>query len=263
MPKVRKLELKERDQLEPIIVGDPESIEEGLKVLAHQFPTDSGPLDILAVDSDGVAVVIELKDEIDDSQLDQGLRYYDWVRSNLAALSKAFSPIDSREEPRLILIAPGFSEDLKRISRYTTLNASGLLELKEYHAIQLPSNEVGILTTDVDIGASPEPPELLSMDEKMKHIQNDKIRELCKQCLDELQSNGVEIRPIRGHWASAWYKGKRFAYIGFRKQFFVFDVEKPDGSWSDRIRVRNKEDWDKLNKELIIPSCQHIDSRTT
>lgn len=258
MPKVTKIELKEKDQLEPILVKDPESIEPGLRVLAHQFPTDSGPLDILAVDSEGVAVVVELKDKVDDGQLDQGLRYYDWVRSNMGALSKAFPSVDPKEEPRLVLLAPGFSESLKRICRYTTLNADRLLRLKQYHAIQLPNGEIDVLATDIDIGASPEPPEPLSIDQKMKTIQNDKIRELCRRYLAQLESDGVEIRPISGRWVSAFYKGRNFGYIGFRKQFFVLQVRKPDGSWSDTLRVRSEEEWDKLHKEFVIPSYQHI-----
>jgi hypothetical protein len=262
MPKIVKITLKEKDELEPILVKDLESIEDGLKVLAHQFPTDSGPLDILAVDTDGAAVVIELKDNIDDGQLDQGLRYYDWVRSNRGALSKAYPSIMAAEEPRLILIAPAFSDSLKRICPYVTLNANELLELKEYHAIKLPNNEIGILTTNIDIGSSPEEPEPLSMDEKMKHIKNDRIRDLCKEAIGELESNGVEIRPIRGHWASLWHKGKRFGHMGFRKQFFVLHIMKSDGDWYPLTRILTKDDWSK-QREVITESCRRIsDTRT-
>jgi len=52
------------------------------------------PLDILAVDSEGPLCVIELKDNVEDEQLDQGIRYYDWVKSNIAWLSKTFKIVE-------------------------------------------------------------------------------------------------------------------------------------------------------------------------
>jgi len=42
----------------------------------RQQLTDSGPLDILAVDEEGTLVVIELKNEAYDGHPDQGLRYH-------------------------------------------------------------------------------------------------------------------------------------------------------------------------------------------
>lgn len=106
-------------------------------------------------------------------------------------------------------------------------------------------------------------PEPLSMDEKMKRIENDQVRDLYKQSIDELESKSVEIRPIRGQWASLWYKGKRFGYMGFRKQFFVLHIMKSDEDWSGLIRVATMDDWNK-QRDLITESGKHIeDSRAT
>lgn len=64
--RIKSVELKELEELEPLLVKNPDLIEEGMKVLARQLQTDIGRLDILAVDSEGALVIIELKDEIDD-----------------------------------------------------------------------------------------------------------------------------------------------------------------------------------------------------
>ena len=86
MMKVKAISVREKDELEPLLVANPDIIEDGLKIIAHQHPTDSGPLDILAVDSDGTLVVIELKNEAADGHLDQGLRYYDWCRQKISCI---------------------------------------------------------------------------------------------------------------------------------------------------------------------------------
>jgi len=89
MIKVKPIDLKERDELEPLLVANPDVIEQGLQIVCHQLMTDSGPLDILAVDDEGTLVIIELKNEAAEGHLDQALRYYDWCRQNISWISKA------------------------------------------------------------------------------------------------------------------------------------------------------------------------------
>jgi len=105
------VEIGERE-LEDLIVREPSIIEDGFKIVARQWPTDSGPLDILGVDTDGIIVVVELKTEEDDKQIIQALRYYDYVPDNLVTIARYFSSdkffISDQEDPRLILVAPFF-----------------------------------------------------------------------------------------------------------------------------------------------------------
>jgi hypothetical protein len=42
-------------------------------------------------------------------------------------------------------------------------------------------------------------------------------------------------------------------YLGCKKKFFVCRVERPDGSWSDRLRIREREEWDDLFNREILP----------
>ncbi|MGB9615325.1 MAG: endonuclease NucS domain-containing protein [Fervidobacterium sp.] len=251
MPKPRIKEIKvDEKELEKLLLDNPESIEEGMKILGHQVPTDSGPLDILAIDSDGILTVIELKSEIDDKQLDQGVRYYDWARSNIEWISRSYSnKVDVNQEPRLILIAPSFSENLKKVAKYVDVS----LDLMEYHVIQISDGEKDVLCTPIEIEMRPEPLVIPTKEEHLKHIENVSIKQLCEECLKQLEEKKIEVRPIENYWFSIWYGGKRFMYLGCKKRFFVCEIQRSDGTWTGRIRITNKTDWDKTFNEEIIP----------
>jgi RecB family endonuclease NucS len=56
MLKTKPVFLREREELEPSLIANPDAIEPGLKVITHQLMTDSDPLDILAVDDNSALV---------------------------------------------------------------------------------------------------------------------------------------------------------------------------------------------------------------
>jgi hypothetical protein len=255
-PKIEEVEVSEKE-LEDLLVDNPDAIERGMKILGRQIQTDTGYLDILAVDEDGVLTVIELKNEVDDGQLAQGLRYYDWVRTNIQWLAKNFKEVDADEIPRLILIAPSFSENLQRIAKYVNIN----LDLIEYHVVQLPNGEKGVLCHRIEIGGPPEPPIVPTRGGNIKRIENEKVRQLCEECLRELENRGIEIRPIQNYWFSIWYKGKRFMYLGCKKKFFVCEIQKPDGSWTRRLRIATKGEWEKVFNNDILPTINEMETK--
>jgi hypothetical protein len=156
----------------------------------------------------------------------------------------------------LILIAPAFSENLRRIVKYVNVN----LDLIEYHAIRLPDGKKGILCRPIEIGGPPEPPAVPTREGNIKRIENEKVRQLCVECLKELENMGIEIRPIQNYWFSIWYRGKRFMYLGCKKRFFVCNIQKPDGSWTGRIRVTTKEKWEEIFKNEVIPTISKFKS---
>jgi Holliday junction resolvase-like predicted endonuclease len=256
--KLKRISLRERDELESLIIKNPEVIEEGLKVITHQHPTDSGPLDILAVDSEGTLVVIELKNEASESHLDQGLRYFDWCSQNLAWLSQSYKDfnIDSESPPRLLLVAPSFTDNVKRIAKYISVE----LELFEYHAVENEKGDRGLICTSIDYGQPVEAPEIQTIEKKLEYFQDNKVRDLFKSVLTELQTKGHEVKPIHGAWLSVWYKGKRFMYMAPKRNFFVAQILMPDGSWSSRHRISKREDWDLINNDFISKYVQHLES---
>ncbi len=69
--KIRPAEISERDLLEPMLVANPETIEDGLEVITHQQQTNTGPIDIPGVDAEGTLVVIELKNEEAEGHIHQ------------------------------------------------------------------------------------------------------------------------------------------------------------------------------------------------
>jgi len=258
MIKVKPINLLEREELEPLLIENPDVIEQGLKVISHQLKTDSGPLDILAVDSEGTLVVIELKNEASEGHLDQGLRYYDWCRQNISWISQVYSGknhIDPNSLPRLMLIAPSFAETVRRISKYIDVE----LHLIEYHAFEDEKGERGIICTEIDYGQPPEPPEIPSLEKKLEYFQDNKVRDLFKAVIDELQAKKIEIKPIHGLWISFWYKGKRFMYMGPKRNFFAADVLTPGGNWTGRKRISNRKEWDELFEEHIKKYIEYLD----
>jgi len=67
-------------QIEDWIVSDPATIDDDLLLIGRQVRTDSGPLDLLGVLSDGRLVIIELKrDRTPRETVAQALDYTSWV----------------------------------------------------------------------------------------------------------------------------------------------------------------------------------------
>jgi Holliday junction resolvase-like predicted endonuclease len=258
MIKVKAVSVREKEELEPLLVANPEIIEDGLKILTHQHPTDSGFLDILAVDSDATLVVIELKNEAADDHLDQGLRYYDWCRQNISWIANAYSSkakINAEASPRLMLVAPAFTETVKRIAKYVDAE----LDLIEYHAFENEKRERGLICTAIDFGQAPVPPEIPSIEKKMEYFQSEKVKELFRSVLEELSGRQVEIKPIHDLWISFWYRRKRFMYMAPKRSFFVVEVLKSDGNWSGRIRVSTRKEWDQTLQRYVEKYIQYLD----
>ncbi len=226
--KIKSVTIGERDELEPILVANPDIVEEGLRIISHQQQTKTGPLDILGVDSEGTLVVIELKNEAAEGHLDQGLRYYDWCRTNLAWIAEAYKEfgINLKSLPRLFLIAPSFTDTVKQIAKYVAVGVD--LRLLEYHAVENEKGEKGLICRELDFGQPPEPPRIISLAEKAKHFEDTKVRKLWESILAELSKQGIEVKPVSGLSVTLWYKGKRFMWMAPRKRFSRLVEDGPD-----------------------------------
>lgn len=257
--KLKKINLSEREELEPLLVNDPELIEEGLRVITHQLMTDTGPLDILAVDSDGALVICELKVVPVDEHIDQGLRYFDWCSQNLAWIAQAFKSFKINTEllPRLILISPSFTENVKRIAKY--INAD--LQLIEYVALENENKEKSVVCNQIDFGQPPEPAVIPTMEKKLEYFKDKSVRELFEEVLEELKAKNIEIKPIAGTWISFWYKNKRFMYMSPKKNFFAAEILTPGNTWLRRQRINNRKEWQELYEQNIIAYIEFMDNQ--
>jgi Holliday junction resolvase-like predicted endonuclease len=239
---LQPIQVSERE-LEEFIVENPNAIEEGFRILSRQWPTDSGPLDILGADAEGTIVIIELKAKEDDMQLIQGLRYYDYISSNITAIAKYFSSPDfpiSDQDLRLILIAPSFSRNLRRVSNYIDVE----LELKEYKAYKLPSGERCIVFSTVEIEEGRRPRLYPPLEDKLNNIKDEKIRTLVIRFLKDLEEHGFEKKMVHDEWISLWFGGKRIAALGCKRKFFVVETETDEG-WR-RFRINSEMDCSEI-----------------
>ncbi len=83
-----------------------------------EYPTDVGPIDVLATDTEGNFVVIELKvDRGADKALGQLLRYMGWLKSKVAGNKKVFG----------VIVAKKIDDKLKY-----AINVTESIELFEY-----------------------------------------------------------------------------------------------------------------------------------
>ena len=248
-------------ELETILVNNPGQVEEGLQTITHQLSTDSGPLDILAVDGGGRLVVIELKNEASENHLDQGLRYYDWCCQNISWIANAYkakTKISDKSMPRLMLIAPAFTETVRRIAKYVYEEAN--LALIEFHAFETEKGERGIICTKIDIDQVPFPPDLPTIDNTLEYFESAEVKNLFLSVTKELENRQLEVKPIRGPAVSVWYRGKRFIYMDPRRNFFVLDVLKSDDTWTGKIRVSTQKEWDQAFKGHIETYMQYLDA---
>lgn len=91
----------ERD-IEDHLVNNLESLEPGLKLVARQYSTAVGRIDILAEDKHGSRVIIELKvGEAKDSVIGQIARYVGWFAR------------EDGQPPRSIIVASAFPEGVR------------------------------------------------------------------------------------------------------------------------------------------------------
>ena len=65
--------------LQELLAADPTTIDDGLRLVRREFPTDIGPVDLLCRDADGKAVAIEVKRRGEIDGVEQLTRYLDFL----------------------------------------------------------------------------------------------------------------------------------------------------------------------------------------
>jgi hypothetical protein len=127
----QSLRKRQREKfLEDYCAENPDLVESGLQLVegGRQYPTATGPIDLLCVDQAGCYVVVEIKvDEAGDSAFGQLLRYMAWVHVDLP---------EGRDNVRGILLAGDFPLS----ARYSRL---GLLRSDADKLIQFRRHGLG------------------------------------------------------------------------------------------------------------------------
>jgi hypothetical protein len=256
--KIMLIDLAEKE-LEDLLFNSPDLIEPNLKMLARQFPTDSGPLDLLGLDEDdGTLVVCELKVKPDELHLDQGMRYYDWCRENIAWLHKSYPDIETENPPRLILISPSFHSTVKRVARY--LQEVVGLRFLEYQAIQDANGEKGLVLRKLVIEPPSIPTTVNTIPQIMGNLADTAAKAVLTDAHRDLTAKGIELRPLTNNWISLWYNSKRFAYLGVKKKFFVVEVITLENTWAARQRIRTLKEWQVFCQNAMQPILKQLES---
>ncbi len=114
---VEKISVGSRQQLEQLVIDEINQVGKGLTVICNDVPVnDKTALDVLCHDSNRQLVILQLSVNEDDAILLNGLQSLDYVDKFKAFLKATYNKhkIDDKEKPRLILIAPSFSDALLR-----------------------------------------------------------------------------------------------------------------------------------------------------
>ena len=115
-----KMEIEKEREFVALIKKYPGQIEKGLRYLDHKLYAGSGYIDALFVDSSGVLAVAEIRIADDKGILMQALQYYDVVQKDRKKIVKKFpdAGIKIEDDPKIILVAPNFSDRVKKAARY-------------------------------------------------------------------------------------------------------------------------------------------------
>lgn len=113
---IEKLKLESNQELQQMITDDVNKVEKDLTLICNNVPiNDRTTLDVLCHDGNGQLVIVQLSVNEDDLMLLQGIQSLDYVNKFKSFLKATYNKhkIDEKENPRLILIAPSFSDALR------------------------------------------------------------------------------------------------------------------------------------------------------
>jgi hypothetical protein len=242
MKKYRSVDISEA-RLEDLIRRAPELIESGIEYVDHQVSTERGPLDVLLVDSGGSLVIAELKVLENDAMLVQAIDYYDYVIRNLEGYARVYGEhnIDPSQEPRLFLIAPGFSITLLNRIKWIDIQIS----LFTFQCIEFEDTigEIIPIYKEVTAPTVPEQVEAYSLEERLSYITDSEMRTIAEELIAEIQGWGpdsVLVEAIK-YSVSIKLSGRVVAYLEPRRKHFLVGTYDSDGKWTSQP-IKNRSD---------------------
>ena len=246
--KLEKVHLSEVAELEPLVKETLHDAEEGLQVLDNQIQIgDQGRPDIIATDFNQALTIIELKSiTAEVGALSQIIRYYEWFVNNLPLFARPFPQISLQEQIRLIIIAPSFSDDIIRISKYLDTN----IDLIKYTSVKNEkTGEIGILYENIEISPEQGPGVLFrSIEDIVKYFSSVDMNDEFTKVIEDLKESGIEVRPYKGgkhYWIECRHNEEDIGYFQPRQRYFncqTYDEDKEDYIWPP-IRLKSYEEW--------------------
>lgn len=140
-----------------MITDDVNMVEKDLTLICNNVQiNDRTTLDVLCHDDNGQLVIVQLSVSEDDLMILHGIQSLDYVNKFKSFLKATYSKhkIDDKEDPRLILIAPSFSDALKRAVE----NMKGMrIDLYEWEYLKLGDHK-GLRLQPIFAWKQPEKP---------------------------------------------------------------------------------------------------------
>jgi len=124
--------------------GSAAVLEDGLRAIDENIPCEPfGFIDLVAVDSRDQLCIVNVDVAQKDESLLRGMAYFDWIIRNTPIVRRMYQGrvINFSAQPRLFLVAPGFSPLVKCVARRSTSPEVCCLT---YRAVAMPGG-VGIL----------------------------------------------------------------------------------------------------------------------
>ena len=214
----------EAQDLEEWIVSDPSIIRPGLEIIGRQVATQSGPLDLLAVDRSGNLVVIELKrDQLPRDALAQAIDYASdvasWSIDKIGeacarytgqsledVLSEAFPDIDLEslavnETQRIILVGFALESSLERMIEWlsdgygVSINAVSLKYLRTSAGNEVLTR-TSIISEQVEESRAKKQKFTIPMSDEPGEYEDDELREMLLRHLSQDLVTAQRIRDV-------------------------------------------------------------------
>jgi hypothetical protein len=112
---VEKIRVESSQELEQMVTQEISQVSKDLTIICSNVAiNEKTTLDILCYDSSGQLVIVQISINEDDFMLLRGIQSLDYVDKFKTFLKATYNKhkIDDKEQPRLVLIAPSFSDAL-------------------------------------------------------------------------------------------------------------------------------------------------------
>jgi hypothetical protein len=134
---IERIRVENNQELEQMVTKEITQISHDLTIICSNVSiNDKTTLDILCHDTNGQLVIVQLSVSEDDLMLFHGMQSLDYVSRFKTFLKATYNKhrINDQEQPRLILIAPSFSDTL----RHTVESMKGIrIDLYEWEYLKL------------------------------------------------------------------------------------------------------------------------------
>jgi hypothetical protein len=127
-----------REQIAAVLREFEGALEEGLRAIDAELPcAPHGEIDLLAIDRASQLTIVDFETMPSDDILIRGLGHLDWVVQNLPNVRRMYRghSINFSRQPRLFLVAPGFSSRVRRVGRQI---GSPRIDWVRYHFVETP-----------------------------------------------------------------------------------------------------------------------------